>query len=252
VVVKDVYFAYFMLALTATAGLLYAVRLALRGAARSERVSRIGGTALVGQGAMDWTYWAVEPIVKGCIALGITANGATWIALVLGLGAGVAMGFAMYGLACLLATWSVVFDILDGQIARFTNTGSNAGEVLDAATDRYTEFAFVAGAIIAFRAELWAMGICMAALLACFMVSYASAKAEAMNVEVPRGLMRRHERAVYMITGAGLTAMVGPTLHDHVPGLPATTFVLGGLLIVAAIGNFAAVLRLVRIGAALR
>ena len=73
-VVKDVYFAYFMLALAATAGLLYAVRLAVRGAARSERVSRIGGTALVGQEVMDWTYWAVEPIVKGCIALGITAG----------------------------------------------------------------------------------------------------------------------------------------------------------------------------------
>lgn len=250
--VKDVYFAYLMLALAATAGLLYAVRLAVRGAARSERVSRIGGTALVGQEVMDWTYWAVEPIVKGCIALGITANGATWIALVLGLGAGVAMGFSMFGLACLLATWSVLFDILDGQIARFTNTGSNAGEVLDAATDRYTEFAFVGGAAFAFRDEPWQMGVCMAALLACFMVSYASAKAEAMNVEVPRGLMRRHERATYMITGAGLTAMAGPYLHDHVPNLPPSTFVLGGLLIVALIGNAAAVLRLVRIGRALR
>lgn len=249
---KDVYFAYLMVALVATAALLYAVRLAVRGAARSERVARIGGTALVGQEVMDWTYWAVEPIVKGCIALGITANGATWIALVLGLGAGVACGFGWFGLACLLATWSTLFDILDGQIARFTNTGSNAGEVLDAATDRYTEFAFVGGAVFFFRDTVWAMGICMAAVLACFMVSYASAKAEAMHVEVPRGLMRRHERATYMITGAGLTAMIGPYLHDHVSGLPTTTFILAGLAIVAAIGNVAAVLRLVRIGRALR
>ena len=249
---KDVYFAYFMLALAATAGLLYAVRLAVRGAARSERVSRIGGTALVGQEVMDWTYWAVEPIVKACIVLGITANGATWIALVLGLGAGVAVGFGQYGLASFLAAWSVLFDILDGQIARFTNTGSNAGEVLDAATDRYTEFAFVGGAIYIFRVVPWEMMTAMAALLACFMVSYASAKAEAMRVEVPRGLMRRHERATYMIVGAGLTAMVGPYLHEHVPGLPPTTFMLAGLVIVAVIGNIAAVLRLVRIGAALR
>ncbi len=250
--VKDVYFAYFMLGLVACAAVLYAVRVAVRGVARSERVGRIGGTALVGQEVMDWTYWAVEPIVKACIAAGITANGATWIALVLGLGAGAAIGAGMFGLASLLAAWSVLFDILDGQIARFTNTGSNAGEVLDAATDRYTEFAFVGGAAFVFRDQPWEMAICMAALLACFMVSYASAKAEAMNVEVPRGLMRRHERATYMITGAGLTAMVGPYLHDQVPGLPATTFVLGGLLIVAVIGNAAAVLRLVRIGRALR
>lgn len=251
-VLKDVYFAYFMLALTVTAGLAYAVRLAVRGAARSERVDRIGGTALVGQDVMNWTYWAVDPIVKGCVALGITANGATWIALVLGLGAGVAVALGMFGLATLLATWSTLFDILDGQIARFTNTGSEAGEVLDAATDRYTEFAFVGGGIFLFRDVPWAMGICMGALLACFMVSYASAKAEAMKVEVPRGLMRRHERATYMIVGAGVTAMAGPYLHDHVPGLPTTTFVLAGLAIVASIGNIAAVQRLVRIGRALR
>ncbi|HEY0250294.1 MAG TPA: CDP-alcohol phosphatidyltransferase family protein [Kofleriaceae bacterium] len=243
--IKDAYFAYFMVALVAMAAVLYAVRLAVRGAARSERVSRIGGTALVGQEVMDWTYWAVEPIVKGCIALGITANGATWIALVLGLGAGVACGFGWFGLACLLATWSTLFDILDGQIARFTNTGSNAGEVLDAATDRYTEFAFVGGAMFFFRETGWALGICMGALLACFMVSYASAKAEAMHVEVPRGLMRRHERATYMITGAGMTAIIGPYLHDRVSGLPSTTFVIAGLAIVAAIGNVAAVQRLV-------
>lgn len=251
-VLRDAYFAYFMLALAVTAGLAYAVRLAVRGAARSERVARIGGTALVGQDVMNWTYWAVDPIVKGCVALGITANGATWIALVLGLGAGVAIGFGMFGLASLLATWSTLFDILDGQIARFTNTGSEAGEVLDAAADRYTEFAFVGGGIFLFRDLPWAMGICMAALLACFMVSYASAKAEAMKVEVPRGLMRRHERAIYMITGAGLTAMLGPALHDHVPGLPTSTLFLGGLGIVGLIGNVAAVQRLVRIGRALR
>jgi len=252
VVVKDVYFAYFMLGLVACAAVLYAVRLVTQGVWRSERVARIGGTALVGQDVMDWTYWAVEPIVRACVAVGITANGATWISLVLGLGAGVAAGFSMWGLTCLLATWSVLFDILDGQIARITKTGSDAGEVLDAATDRYTEFAFLAGSAFAFRDSPELLGLVLAAMLACFMVSYASAKAEAMRVEVPRGLMRRHERATYMITGAGLTSMVGNTLHDRLPDLPPTTFLIASMAIVAAIGNVAAVLRLVRIGRALR
>src|SRR5580765_5544811 len=91
---RDVYFAYFLLGLVACAAVLYAVRVAVRGVARSERVARIGG-----------------------------------IALVLGLGAGVAAGFSWFGLACLLATWSTLFDILDGQIARLTNSGSNFGEL---------------------------------------------------------------------------------------------------------------------------
>jgi CDP-diacylglycerol--glycerol-3-phosphate 3-phosphatidyltransferase len=249
---RDIYFSYFLLVLVASAAVLYAVRLAVRGVARSERVGRIGGTALLGQEVMDWTYWAIEPVVRGCLALGITANGATWIALVLGLGAGVAAGFSWWGLACLLATWSTLFDILDGQIARLTNTGSDKGELLDAASDRYTEFAFVAGAVFAFRDTPWVMGLALGALLACIMVSYATAKAEAMHVQAPRGVMRRHERATYMIAGAGFTSMLGNSLTEHVPSLPPTTFVIAGMAVVAVIGNIAAVTRLVRIGRQLR
>src|SRR5690242_2628466 len=98
----------------------YAVRVAMRGVARSERVGRIGGTALVGQGVMEGTYWAVTPIVRGLVALGISANGLTWSALVFGIGAGVALAFGWLGLATLLATCSTIGDILDGQVARMT------------------------------------------------------------------------------------------------------------------------------------
>jgi hypothetical protein len=82
------------------------------------------------------------------------------------------------------------------------------------------------------------------------MISYASAKADALQVPSPRGLMRRHERSFFLIIGAGLVPMVGPTLVAH--GLPYVTPCLVAVGIVAVIGNPAAVLRLVRIGRALR
>jgi len=252
VVVKDVYFTYALAGAFALAAVMYGVRLAVMGAARSERVGRIGGTSLVGRGIMDWTYWLLEPIVKGTAALGITPNGMTWIALGLGLGAGVALAWAQWGLATLLATASTFADILDGQIARLTKKGSNVGELLDAAADRYTEFAFLAGIAIWFHDSVWRLCLVLATMLACFMVSYASAKAEAMQVEAPRGLMRRHERAVYLIVGIGLTSLFGDYLHDKVPSLPDHSFVIFGLGMVAIIGNLAAVIRLVRIGKALR
>jgi phosphatidylglycerophosphate synthase len=93
------------------------------------------------------------------------------------------------------------------------------------------------------------MVLTMAALCASFMISYTSAKAEALQVNPPRGLMRRHERAVYLITGAGTTALLGDWLAAR--GLPSTTPMLAGLLAVAVIGNAAAVIRLYRIGQAL-
>jgi phosphatidylglycerophosphate synthase len=246
----DVYFCYVTGGLWVVALTLYGVRIASRGVFHSERVSRIGGTALVGRGIMDATYWAIEPVVRGLAALGVTANGLTWSALVLGFGAGIALGFGWFGLACLLATMSTIGDILDGQVARLTNSGSNGGELLDAAVDRYTEFAFLAGLAVILRASWWQLGLALGALLASFMVSYASAKAEALQVSPPRGLMRRHERGVYLIAGIGLVPLVGPMLAAH--DLPYVTPCLISLAVVAVIGNIAAVLRLVRIGRALR
>ena len=245
----DIYFCYITGGLWVVALTLYGIRIASRGVFHSERVSKIGGTALVGRGIMDATYWAIEPLVRGLAALGITPNALTYSALVLGFGAGGALAVGWYGLATLLATMSTIGDILDGQVARLTNTGSVRGELLDAAVDRYTEFAFLAGLAIVLRESWWQLGLALGAVLASFMVSYASAKAEALNVTPPRGLMRRHERAMYLIIGAGLCPLLGPTLVAH--GLPYATPALVALAIVASIGNLAAVLRLVRIGRAL-
>lgn len=246
----DIYFCYATAALWVVALALYGVRIAARGAAHSDRVAKIGGTALVGRGIMDATYWAVEPVTRGLVALGVTPNGLTWSALVSGVGAGVALALGWFGLATLLATVSTIGDILDGQAARLTNSGSNRGELLDAAVDRYTEFAFLAGLVIFLRTSWWQMVLALGATLACFMVSYATAKDEAMQVTPPRGLMRRHERSTYLIAGIGLTPLVGPALVAH--DLPYVTPCLVALGVVAAIGNVAAVLRLVRIGRALR
>jgi phosphatidylglycerophosphate synthase len=246
----DVYFCYVTGGLWVVALTLYGLRIASRGAFHSDRVSKIGGTALVGRGIMDATYWAIEPVVRGLAALGITPNGLTWSALVLALGAGVALAFGWFGLATLLATMSTIGDILDGQVARLTNSGSNRGELLDAAVDRYTEFAFLAGLALVLRASWWQMSLALGAILASFMVSYASAKAEALQVAPPRGLMRRHERGTYLIIGIGLVPLVGPTLVAH--DWPYVTPCLVSLGVVAVIGNLAAVLRLVRIGRALR
>lgn len=246
----DVYFTYATGALWVVALSLYGLRLAMRGKYQSERVSKIGGTAMVGRGIMDATYWAIDPLVRGLAAMGVTPNGLTWASLVFGTGAGVALAYGWFGLACLLATFSTIGDVLDGQVARLTNTGSNRGELLDAAVDRYTEFAFLAGLVFCFRAVWWQMALALGAMLASYMVSYASAKAEALQISPPRGLMRRHERAMYLIIGVGLTPLLGPTLIAH--DLPYAVPELIALAIVAVVGNHAAVLRFVRISRALR
>jgi phosphatidylglycerophosphate synthase len=230
----------------------YAIRVARYGGFRSERVVGVGGTVMVGENIMQATYWAIEPVVKALVRLGATPDGVTYAALVLGLGAGAALACGRFGLACLLATCSTISDILDGQVARLTNTGSNAGELLDAAVDRYTEFAFIAGFILFARGSAMQLALALGALFASFMISYASAKAEAAQVSTPRGLMRRHERATFLVLGAGLTPVLGPVIHAKWPALPTTTAFLVSLGIVGGIGNWAALQRLVRIHRALQ
>jgi len=241
---KDVYFTFVLAALTATAIGTYTVHVVRRGTARSERVERVGGSALLGREVVEMGYWAMSPLSRACIALGITPNGLTWIAFFLGAGAGVALGFGMFGLGALLATFCVICDVLDGQVARLTDTSSDSGEVLDASVDRYTEFFYIGGLVVFYRAEAWVMLVALAALAASFMVSYATAKAEALDVPPPRGPMRRHERSAYLITGAGLTSFLAPTIASHWPAVPPSLPEVVALAAIALAGNYSAVLRL--------
>lgn len=244
----DVDFSWLTTAVWAALIAAYAIRVSRFGAFHSERVRGVGGgTVLVGENIMQATYWAIEPVVRGLIRIGATPNAITLSALVSGIGAGIAVATGWFGLACLLATCSTISDILDGQVARVTGTGSNTGELLDAVADRYTEFAFIAGYILYARASPVAVIIALAALLASFMISYTSARAEALQVSVPRGLMRRHERATYLTVAAGVTPLVGPAIHARWPLLPTSIVFVVGLAIVGTIGNLAALQRLVRI-----
>jgi CDP-diacylglycerol--glycerol-3-phosphate 3-phosphatidyltransferase len=244
----DIDFSYLTGAVWVVLIVAYAIRVSRFGKFRSERVRGVGGgTMLVGENIMQATYWAIDPVVRGLVRLGATPNAITIAALVTGIGAGAAVAAGWFGLACLLATCSTISDILDGQVARVTHSGSNAGELLDAAVDRYTEFAFIAGFILYARDSPLQVAVALAALLASFMISYMSAKAEALQVSVPRGLMRRHERATYLTVASGLTPLLGPSIHAQWPALPVTAAFVLGLAIVGSVGNLAALQRLVRI-----
>jgi phosphatidylglycerophosphate synthase len=211
----------------------------------------MGGSVLLDDQVMDWAYWAVDPVVRALVALRVTANGMTWSALAFGVGAGVALAVGWFGLATLLATMSTIGDILDGQLARMTNSGSNRGELLDSIVDRYTEFAFLAGLAIYFHESTPYLIVVLCAVLASFMISYATAKAEALQIAAPRGLMRRHERATYLITGAGLTSLFGTSIEARWPELPPATPLLVGVGLVALIGNVSAGIRLLKISRAI-
>lgn len=227
------------LGFVALIAVLYGVRAATRGASRSARIEKNGSSALLGRGPMEMAYWALQPLGRTCVRLGITANAVTFASLALGIAAGAAIAFGHLGVAALLSTVSALGDALDGLVARESGTSSNAGETLDAAVDRYNELAFCVGLALWLRESALWLTVTLLALGASFMVSYSTAKAEALGVEPPRGAMRRTERAVYMNLGAGLVPIVGLFAPEYarVPALAA-------IVLVAVVGNISAVRRL--------
>jgi phosphatidylglycerophosphate synthase len=248
--VKDVYFTLVLAAMTAAGVLTYGVHVVRHGWSKSARVDQLGGgSALLGRQIVEMGYFAMTPMARLFIALGFTANGVTWLALILGVGAGVAAGTGWIGLAAFLSVWSVICDVLDGQVARLTNTSSDTGEILDAAADRYTEFAFMGGLVVLYRDLWWVQAIALAALCGSIMVSYATAKAEALQVKPPRGPMRRHERAAYLITAAGLSSFLNDTFYARWPELPTCFPMVIALAIIAVAANYSAVMRLVKTAA---
>jgi len=231
----------------------YGLRVLARGAVRFERVERDKGSALFGASLMQMGYWALDFVGRGLSRMGATANGISIASLILGIGAGVALACGHFGVGALLAVISALGDTLDGIVARLQGTASDAGEVLDAAVDRYEEFFFLGGIVVHVRQSALGVSLVLLALLGSFMVSYASAKAEALRAQIPRGAMRRPERAAYLIVGAALTPVLAPVIQAHVPD--ATSWMLempalGAVALVALVANVSAVRRLSKLAAA--
>jgi CDP-diacylglycerol---glycerol-3-phosphate 3-phosphatidyltransferase len=94
--------------------------------------------------------------------------------------------------------------------------------------------------------------IVLAAILGSFMVSYSTAKAEAMGVAAPRGAMRRGERGAYLMTGAAFTPLAS-ALFARSPSLALREApILLALSVVAVVANISVVQRLLAIATLLR
>lgn len=232
----------------------YTFRLALKGRAQFDRVDKQGGSVLLGKGLMEMAYWALQPIARFLVFLKVTPNQLSWASLVLGGMAGTALAYGYFGFGALFSTYSAFLDTLDGMVARLTDVASDAGEVLDAAVDRYVEFFFLTGAILYYGEIPALQAIALFALCGSFMVSYSTAKAEALHIPPPSGIMRRPERAFYLTLGAALSPIPMPWLDSFFtlpmanPGYP----MIIACFVVAVLANISAIERLWTIGRIMR
>ncbi|MFN7684902.1 MAG: CDP-alcohol phosphatidyltransferase family protein [Oligoflexia bacterium] len=241
----DLIYALILLGVAALVALVYGLKVLIQGRAHFDRVEKQGASALLGKGAMEGAYWSLQPVARFLIFCRVTPNQISWLSLVLAVAAGLCLAVGHFGFGAVFATVSAFLDTLDGMVARLTGVSSDAGEVLDATVDRYAEFLFLGGLAFYYRQVPALLILTLLAIVGSFMVSYSSAKAEALQASPPKGAMRRPERAVYLTLGALFSPITIPMFEQVRPyGIAIGHPMVAALGMVALLSNVSAIERM--------
>jgi CDP-diacylglycerol---glycerol-3-phosphate 3-phosphatidyltransferase len=133
--------------------------------------------------------------------IGMTANMATLLGFLLnaGVAAVIASGHPRIGGVLLLV--ASAFDMVDGAIARATNSVSKFGGFFDSTLDRYSEIVVYVGLMVWLnqtRDDHIGSLLILIAATGALMISYARARAEAIGYGASVGLVARPERVVLL------------------------------------------------------
>lgn len=186
-------------------GLLVAGQLLFGARERHERVSRQGGSVFLGLGFMQVGYSLLQPMVKLAVRWGVRPNTISWGSVIPAIAAGVWAAQGHWGFAAWGLLVSALLDVLDGAVARTNRQASRGGSILDSVLDRYVELAMFVGALVFYHEVLWVQILVLMAMFGSLMVTYSTAKAEAMRLIPPRGAMKRSDRITLLVVGAALS-----------------------------------------------
>jgi len=159
--------------------------------------------AEIGRGAMA----IINAMVRALASAGIPPNVLTLIGVIINLGCGVLFGFGEFFWAGIVLIVANLFDMLDGNVARLTGRVTKYGGFLDSTLDRLSDMGSFMGIMI-FYARLTEYHSTLNVLLggvgmiASVLVSYTTARSEALGVKANVGFLQRPERVVLLIIGA--------------------------------------------------
>ncbi|MEB3983133.1 CDP-alcohol phosphatidyltransferase family protein [Mycobacterium sp. 663a-19] len=161
------------------------------------------------------------PVARACLRMGLTPDAVT----VLGTLVAVAGALTLFPMGKLFAgtlvVWFfVLFDMLDGAMARERGGGTRFGAVLDATCDRISDGAVFCGLLwwVAFGLHDKLLAVAtLICLVTSQVISYLKARAEASGLRGGGGLIERPERLIIVLVGAGLSDLPGYPLPWALP-----------------------------------
>lgn len=169
------------------------------------------------------------PTARACLRLGLTPD----VVTILGTIVAVAGALTLFPMGKLFAgavvVWFfVLFDMLDGAMARERGGGTRFGAVLDATCDRVSDGAVFCGLLWWIVFGLHDKLLAVAALICLVtsqVISYIKARAEASGLRGDGGLIERPERLIIVLVGAGVSDF---PFVAWPPALPVAMWVLAG------------------------
>ena len=216
--------------------------MAVVGRFEHERARKEPGSFFLGRFLIEFGYWCFSPLERAALALGVTPNQLTAASLACSVGGAAAFAVGRPAVGGGLVILCAILDALDGMVARTRGTASDAGELIDAAVDRYAEIATFAGIAAYYRNYPLGFWLAIASMGGALLVSYARAKGEISGIDARMGAMNRGERAMYV----GIAGMLAPVLArvlERGAVHPVYHLLLATLLLVAVIANVTALRR---------
>lgn len=172
---------------------------------KSQEVLNRMHPSFIGIFLREWSYWILYPFLLGFKALRLTPNMLTAISMCTGFISGFYYFKGSFAAAGWLLAISGALDMLDGSLARLTNSVTREGAFFDSCADRFSEAAVFIGlamyfamnrTITIFGEQTWAylLFITLIAGSGAQLVSYVKARGESVGVSTTMGIMQRAER----------------------------------------------------------
>lgn len=157
---------------------------------------------------------AVKPLGAALRKTKMTPDHLTVVGLLVGAASAVAVGSGHLRWGLVLVILAALPDLLDGALAKASNTSSQRGAFFDSTVDRVTD-ALLLGGIAYYFAEtrdprLAVLPFAVSAVSS--VISYQRAKAESLGLDAKGGLMERAERIVVLCVGLFLEPWVDGAL----------------------------------------
>lgn len=155
----------------------------------------------------------IDPVANWLVKRGVHPNTITIVGTVCTVTGGVIYGMGHIRTGGVFLGVTALFDVLDGTVARRSNTSSTFGAFLDSTLDRLAD-GFVLGGLAVFYATSRLHGsvplliTALLGLIGAFLTSYTRARAEALGLDAKVGLLQRPERVVLLSAPQALFGLV--------------------------------------------